>query len=174
MFESEVQKHHGDKPNFQYKDENGAPIGPFAVLSYTPDLFQSFMALGDAILNQPGLAPRSRELAILAVTAVYDVPFVMYAHSRIASTAGFSEEQVTLACEGTTPTGLTESEVITYETALDLARSKGSLDENSWLVAQKELGKENAARLAHVVGLYLYVGAILRLGAIRAPNQGKS
>ena len=131
------------------------------------------MALGDAILNQRDLAPRSRELAILAVTAVYDVPFVMYAHSRIASKIGFSEEQVTLACAGTTPTGLTESEVVTYETSLDLARSQGSLDEHRWLVAQKALGKENAARLAHVVGFYLYVGAILRLGGIPAPSPGE-
>lgn len=32
-FESKVKKHHGDSPNFKYKDQNGAPIGPFAVLS---------------------------------------------------------------------------------------------------------------------------------------------
>ena len=31
-FEAEVRKHHGDDPGFKYKDENGAPIGPFAVL----------------------------------------------------------------------------------------------------------------------------------------------
>ena len=34
QFESEVKKHHGDNPTFQYKDKNGAPIGPFAMLSY--------------------------------------------------------------------------------------------------------------------------------------------
>lgn len=33
-FEAEVKKHHGDNPNFQYKDKNGGPIGPFAMLSY--------------------------------------------------------------------------------------------------------------------------------------------
>ena len=32
-FEAEVRKHHGANPSFKYKDENGAPIGPFAVLS---------------------------------------------------------------------------------------------------------------------------------------------
>lgn len=31
-FEAEVRKHHGDNPGFKYKDQNGAPIGPFAVL----------------------------------------------------------------------------------------------------------------------------------------------
>ena len=33
-FETEVRKHHGDNPGFKYKDQNGAPIGPFAVLRY--------------------------------------------------------------------------------------------------------------------------------------------
>ena len=31
-FESEVRKQHGDDPGFKYKDQNGAPIGPYAVL----------------------------------------------------------------------------------------------------------------------------------------------
>ena len=31
-FETEFRKLHGDNPGFKYKDENGAPIGPFAVL----------------------------------------------------------------------------------------------------------------------------------------------
>ena len=32
-FEAEVKKHWGENPNFKYKDEDGAPIGPFAVLA---------------------------------------------------------------------------------------------------------------------------------------------
>ena len=30
----EVQKHHGDNPNFTYKDARGSPMGPFAVMAY--------------------------------------------------------------------------------------------------------------------------------------------
>ena len=46
------------------------------------------MAVGDAILNQKELEPRARELVILAVMAVVDCPFVLYAHTRIAVKLG--------------------------------------------------------------------------------------
>lgn len=79
------------------------------------------MALGDAVLNQANFPPRPRELAILAVMAVYNVPFVLYAHTRIAMQLGFSEEQVSTACRGATPAGLTDEEAVVYTAALALA-----------------------------------------------------
>ena len=191
-FQSEVEKHHGHNPNFKYKDQNGAPIGLFAVLSlvsgfgsntcqmvyllncggsYTPELFHSFMAVGNAILNQQDFEPRAREIAILAVMAVYDVPFVLYAHTRIAIRLGLSKEQVAQACKGTTPTGLTEMEAIAYTAALALARTRGPLDDEIWQRAESLLGRERAARLAHVVRLYLYSSTLLNLGAINAPEE---
>ena len=127
------------------------------------------MAIGDAILNQKELEPRARELVILAVMAVVDCPFVLYAHTRIAVKLGLSEEQVALACKGKVPTGLTEEQAIIYITALELARSRGPLDEQIWQRAETALGRAMSARLAHVVGLYLYSSTILNLGAIPAP-----
>ena len=32
--DAELAKQYGAKPNFKYKDANGNPIGPFAVLAY--------------------------------------------------------------------------------------------------------------------------------------------
>ena len=139
--------------------------------SYTPDLFQPFMAIGDAILNQKDFEPRARELVILAVMAVVDCPFVLYAHTRIPVKLGLSEEQVALAYKGNVPTDLTEEQAIIYTTALELARSRGPLDEQVWQRAETALGREMSARLAHVVGLYLYSSTILNLGAIPAPKD---
>lgn len=114
-------------PTSNYKNHAAAPIGPFALLSYllhsqppqakatpsplmhqasyTPELFPPLMALGAALLHQPDFAPGPRELASLAVTAVHTVPFVQYAHTRIAIQVGFSEAQVSHACEGANPEG---------------------------------------------------------------------
>lgn len=138
---------------------------------YTPELFHPFMAVGNAILNQQDFEPRAREIAILAVMAVYDVPFVLYAHTRIAIQLGLSKEQVSQACRGTTPRGLTEVEEVVYTTALALARTRGPLDEETWQRVEAALGREKAARLAHVVGLYLYSSTLLNLGAIPAPEE---
>ena len=100
------------------------------------------MAMGDAILNQKNFEPRARELIILAVMAVIDCPFVLYAHTRVAIKLGLSEEQVALACKGKVPTGLTEEEAIIYVTALELTRSRGPLDEHCWQRAERALGRE--------------------------------
>ena len=139
--------------------------------SYTPDLFQPFMAMGDAILNQKNFNPRARELVILAVTSVIDCPFVVYAHTRVALKIGLLEDQVASACKGTVSTGLSEEEAVIYETALELARSRGPLEEGCWRRAERVLGREKAARVAHVVGVYLYSCAVMNLGAIPAPED---
>ena len=129
------------------------------------------MGIGDAVLNQKDFEPRARELVILAVMAVVDCPFVLYAHTRVAIKLGLSEEQIAAACKGNVPTGLTEEDAIIYATALELARSRGPLDEQSWQRAEGALGREKCARLAHVVGLYLYSSTIINLGAIPAPKD---
>ena len=129
------------------------------------------MSMADAILNQKDFDPRARELVILAVMAVIECPFVLYAHTRIAVKEGLSDEQVALACKGETPLGLTEEEAVVYVTALELARSRGPLDEQCWQWAERALGREKCARLAHVVGLYLYTSTFLNMGAIPAPKD---
>ena len=127
--------------------------------------------MGDAVLNQKDFKPRARELVILAVVAVYDCPFVLYAHTRIALQLGLSEKQVALAAQGIAPEGLTEEEDVIYATALELARSRGPLDEQSWKRAERTLGRERSARLAHVVGMYQYSSTLLNLGAVPVPED---
>ena len=138
--------------------------------SYTPDLFPSYVNFTDAISNQKDLSPSERELIILAVTATNRVPYMLYAHSRIALKLGITEEQVTSASKGIEPTGLTEGKAI-YATALELAKSGAPLEEDTWQRAEAALGKARCARIAHVVGLYMYTGVLLRLGAIPAPES---
>lgn len=46
------------------------------IASYTPNIFRPWMTLGEAVLGQKSFAPRNRELACLAVTAVFAVPYL--------------------------------------------------------------------------------------------------
>ena len=129
------------------------------------------MAHGDAILNQSGLSLRSRELAILAVLAVYEIPFVLYAHTTIALKVGLSNAQIALAVKGKIPEDLEEGEKVAYVTALELAKGRGPPDEEVWKTAEARLGKVGTVRVAQVVGLYLYVGTFMRLGDMPAPRE---
>ena len=122
-------------------------------------------------MRQKGLEPLGRELAALAVTAVFDVPFIRYAHEQVGMKVGLSREQVASAVSGRTPDGLTENEVVIYETALKLARARGPLEKESWQVAESRLGKEGAARVAQVVAWFIYNGTLLNLGAVSVPSN---
>ena len=130
-----------------------------------------YLKLADAVLQQKGIEPRSRELASLAVTAVFDVPFIRYAHSQVGLKLGLSKEQVTSAFSGRTPDCLTETEVAIYELALKLARARGPLDKESWVVAETKLGREGAARVGHVVAWFVYNCTLLNLGAVEVPSD---
>ena len=129
------------------------------------------MVLGDAVLNQKGFGPRNREIACLAVIAVFDVPFIRYAHERIGVKVGLAPEQISSAINGVTPECLLDTEVVIYETALKLARARGALDKESWLEAESKLGKEGAARLGHVVAWFMYNCTLLNLGAVDVPSD---
>ena len=122
------------------------------------------------MLNHQDIGPRNREIACLAVLAVFDVPFMRYAHERIGVKVGLSPEQISSAIKGVTAEGLTEIEVVIYETALELARARGALDKESWLEAYSKLGKEGAARLGHVVAWFIYNCTLLNLGAVDVPS----
>ena len=139
--------------------------------SYTPDLFPSYLTFAGAILNQKDLSLTERELIILAVTATNRVPYMLYAHSRIALKLGMTEEQVTSASKGIGPAGLTDEVKVIYATALELAETGAPLKEDTWQRAETALGKARCARIAHVVGLYMYTGGLLRLETMPAPEN---
>ena len=129
------------------------------------------MGIADAVLQPKGIESLSRELATLAVTAVYDAPFIRNAHQQVGMKLGLSQEQVTSAANGHTPDGLTETEVVIYETALKLARARGPLDQDSWQIAESKLGKEGAARVGHIVAWFAYNCTLSNLGAVELPSN---
>ena len=123
------------------------------------------------MLNQKDFGPRNRETACLAVLAVFDVPFLRYAHERIGVNVGLSPEQISAATKGVSAEGLAGAEVVIYETALKLARVRGALDKESWLEAESKLGKDDAARLGHVVAWFMYNSTLMNLGAVDVPSD---
>lgn len=105
------------------------------------------------------------------MTAVFDVPYIQYAHKRIGAMVGLSQAQIASAIRGTVPEGLTASEGVVYATALKLARARGPLDNESWREAEKTLGKEGAARVGHAVAWFVYNCTLLNLGAVDVPSS---
>ena len=129
------------------------------------------MSFSDAILNRNNFSPIERELVILAVTSIYDMSFCLYAHTQIALNVGMTKAQIASASKGVEPSGLSDVERVVYATALELAGTRTPLKEETWQKAEAMLGKARCGILAHVVGLYLYTGSLLRMGAVSAPEN---
>ena len=141
--------------------------------SYTPQLSRPFVSLASVISTLPHLTPRMRELAILATASTYKAAFVLYAHSRIAQSAGLSSDQVEDAREGGMPAGLSAAEQATWEFSRCLAGSQGPLDEAIWQKTSGFLGAEGVANLTHVVGAYAYLCLFQNAADIRSPRGEK-
>jgi 4-carboxymuconolactone decarboxylase len=123
------------------------------------------------VTRQTRISRKQRELAILAVLSVYNAPYVLYAHSKISKQAGFSDEQISEASRGIVPAGLTEEEVAAYTAALQIASSRGPLEGRPWDQAQKTLGREKIAGLAHLVSGFIYVALLTNIGDGKVPEK---
>jgi len=134
-------------------------------------LIEPWFKLAFAVTGQKRFTPRERELSILAVLAVYDAPYVLYAHSEIAVVAGLSKDQVQQAVQGKAPDNLSEQEAITYMLSLKLARMRGPLDSETFTQAQSVLGKAKLAGLAHLVSGFIHVAMLTNIGDGDVPEK---
>jgi 4-carboxymuconolactone decarboxylase len=69
---------------FLYKNEDGAFIGPFAPLLYTPKLLSVFFELVTELGNVSGFSAKAKETVILATGSHFKADYEMYAHGKIA------------------------------------------------------------------------------------------
>ena len=84
---------------------------------------------------------------------------------------GLQSNQIVSAVKGDTLNDLSEVDAVVFETALKLARARGPLDKESWHVADGKLGKEGAARVAHVVAWFVYSCTLLNIGAVNVSSD---
>lgn len=157
-------------PSFKLRDDDGTLLGPFAPLFYTPDSFIPYLRHVHATAMTPHFAPRERELATLAVGAVTQAEYVLYAHSRIALSLGLSKKQVDDAVQGKVPRGLSERETVIYEFALVMANSYGKLDDRRWESGKQMFGREKMAALIQIVAMYLHSSCVINAAEIRSPD----
>ena len=107
---------------------------------------------------------------MLAVLAIIDSPYPLYAHSQIALACGLTREQIQHAVNGICPLGLSDTEAAVYELALEMARLKGPLGQSAFVKAEQLLGQTKIARVAHLVAAYVYVSLLSNIGDCGVPQ----
>ena len=140
--------------------------------SYAPPaIVEPFLSLVIGIVKSPELTVRERELAILAVTSVFQPAFMTYAHTNIGIDIGLSSEQVADASSGKIPEDLDHDEEIVYEFSRELSRTRGSIREKLWQKAKSLLGATKVVVLIHVVGGYTYTAMIMNAADVQVPKK---
>ncbi|KAI9046260.1 carboxymuconolactone decarboxylase family protein [Aspergillus affinis] len=155
--------------HIEWKGSSGTILGPYSPLLYTPEIAEPWFNLALTVTRQQRLTLREKELAILAVLAEYDAPYVLYAHSQVATAVGLSQEQVQQAVDGEVPNGLSESEAEVYSFALKLAQLRGPMDSAVFDSAKSALSRDRMVGLAHIVSGFIYVSMLCNISNGEVP-----
>jgi 4-carboxymuconolactone decarboxylase len=154
---------------FQSTAEDGRLIGPFNPALLNPAIAAPFLDLQFAEQVHTSLSDRVREVVILAVGAVWQADYELYAHLALARKAGLSEDASLTVAAGGLSDDLTENEKVAVLLTQQLSNSH-RVDESLYREAENRFGTHGLIDIAFLIGIYHSVCATLTMFAIPAPG----
>lgn len=154
---------------FQSTAEDGRLIGPFNPALLNPAIAAPFLDLQFAEQVHTSLSARVREVVILAVGAVWQADYELYAHLAVARKAGLPEDAARAVATGGLPADLSYDEQIALRLTKELSTSH-RVDESLYRVAESTFGAKGLIDIAFLIGIYHSVCATLTMFAIPAPE----
>jgi 4-carboxymuconolactone decarboxylase len=156
--------------SFPLTDDDGALIGPFNPLLYSPTVGDAVQRLGGALRFNCGLGAAVREMAILAVATHHHCEFERWAHERIALRVGLSMGQVAALRDGSRPDFDSDEFNAAYD--LIVATLSGiTPDGHMYDAAVQQLGTEGIFELVAVVGYYAMLAQMMTVFKIGVPED---
>jgi 4-carboxymuconolactone decarboxylase len=162
-----------DDTGFHSTTDDGRFIGPF-----NPALLNPAMTSGAAELllgerEHTSLSARVREVVILAVGAVWQSDYELYAHSAAARKVGIPEDAIRVLVSGGIPENLSKDETIAAELTRQLS-TRHRVDEPLYRQAERQFGQKGLTDIAILIGIYHTVCTTLNLFAIPAPHEQRA
>jgi 4-carboxymuconolactone decarboxylase len=154
---------------FQSTAEDGRLIGPFNPALLNPAIAAPLLNLQFAEQVHTSLSARVRELVILAVGAVWQADYELYAHLAVARKAGLSEGAARTVATGGVPDDLSDDEKITLRLTQQLSTSH-RVNGTLYREAETAFGARGLMDIAFLIGIYHSVCATLTMFAIPAPE----
>jgi 4-carboxymuconolactone decarboxylase len=158
-----------DDTGFHSTTDDGRFIGPFnpALLNPAMTSVSAELILGE--WQHTSLSARVREVVILAVGAVWQSEYELYAHSAAARKAGIPDDAVRLLASAGIPDDLSRDEKIAAELTRQLSTTH-RVDETLYRQAENCFGTKGLSDIAILVGIYQTVCTTLNLFEIPAPH----
>jgi alkylhydroperoxidase family enzyme len=154
---------------FATMDPAGRLLGPWNPWLHAPGIGGPIWELTKALSFAPSLPRTVREVAILVTGAHFRAAYEIYAHVIAAELRGLPDAKLATIVAGQRPAELTAEEGIAYDVAAALNRG-GVLPELTYRTAVQAFGKDGAAELIFLVGLYALVSVTLNGFAVPIPE----
>jgi 4-carboxymuconolactone decarboxylase len=158
-----------NKAGFQVTTAGGQLIGPYNTFLLHPEVAAKILEFSTTEKTHTTLSKRVHEVVIIAVGAVWDADYELYAHCTLARNAGLSEHAVTTLANGGIPDDLSEHEKIAARLARQLS-THHRVDDELYRDAEKAFGTTGLFDIAALMGQYHTVCTALTLFEVPAPN----
>jgi 4-carboxymuconolactone decarboxylase len=158
-----------DDTGFHSTTDDGRFIGPFNPALLNPAMTSAAAQLLLGERENTSLSARVREVVILAVGAVWQSDYELYAHTAAARTVGLSEAAIRVLVNSGIPDDLGEDETIAAELTRQLSTSH-RVDETLYRQAENIFGTKGLTDIVILIGIYHTVCATLNLFEIPAPQ----
>ncbi len=156
--------------HFALTTRDGALTGPFGVMVHEPALGGPLQELGSAIRYATGLAPRLREIAILAVAGSTGSAFEQYAHERVGRAVGLTDDELAALSVGTF-TSVDPVEESAHALCRRLLEGRSRLRDDEYAHFAEALGATTITELVVLVGYYRTLAQLLDVFDVAAPDQ---
>ncbi len=157
-----------DQAGFQSMTEDGRLIGPFNPVLLSPGITPAFLDLQDAEAANTSLSERVRQVVILAVGAVWQSDYELYAHAAVAAKAGLPQGAIQALASGAVPDELSEQEKLAARFTFELSSSH-RVDAGLYQAAEAAFGANGIVDIVCLAGCYHTVCGLLNAFEIPAP-----
>jgi 4-carboxymuconolactone decarboxylase len=154
---------------FHSTTDDGRFIGPFNPALLNPAMTSAAAELVLGERENTSLSGRLREVVILAVGAVWQSDYELYAHSAAARKVGISEDAIRVLVSGGIPENLSKDETIAAELTRQLS-TRHRVDETLYRQAENYFGTKGLTDIVILIGVYHTVCATLNLFEIPTPH----
>lgn len=144
-----------------YGTRGTAPSGPnlYAMMAHNPALLRIFKPLSSFFGTQGLLPARDREIAILRIAWLNQLPFVWGEHVRLGHAIGMETEEIERITQGADAPGWNEHEAAILR-AVDELRESADISDGNWSVLARSWNEGQLVELPILVGQYQTLGYV--------------
>jgi 4-carboxymuconolactone decarboxylase len=157
---------------FPLTTNEGALVGPFNAMLYSPPVGDALQRLGAAIRFESSLPGDLRELAILTVASHRRSDFEWWAHEGVARAAGLSDEAIEALRSGGVPE-MTNDAAVVHALCVEVLRD-GEATTTTFDRAREVLGDRGVVELVTLIGYYTTLAMILSVFQVGVPDGEQS